>query len=158
MAAVHNNLYPRANFAPKRTIKYGGKPESTETETITWQFHRLDMEHKLWGWNKLNADDLNEILSALKSFEGLTWAKLKEQAGGKKNGTNHHSIYMDDFSKEAKTRISDLHLEEYDELFSLRIKNTTRLYGIRDGRALKLVWHDPHHFQGSPKAAYLIPK
>ena len=29
--------------------------------------------------------------------------------------------------------------------FSLRLTATTRIYGIRDRRALKLLWYDPHH-------------
>lgn len=38
---------------------------------------------------------------------------------------------------EVQDRVSDL--------FSLHIDGKTRIYGIRDGRALKLLWYDPDH-------------
>lgn len=138
---------------PGRQARAKEDPGSTEAQTPAWQFHRCDEEHGLWGWGKLSPEKRQRIISGhLVHFEKLTWAKLKEQAGGRSTGTNHHSLQIENFSPEAKARLSELHLEDYDELFSLRLMNTIRLYGIREGRVLRFVWHDPHH--GSTRAAY----
>lgn len=136
---------------PARQIKTGGDPDSTEKETIAWHFRRLDKEHLDWGWNKLKAPQWKDILNHLVSFEGLTWARLKEQSGGRRIGTNHHSMEISKLPQETRKRWTDLRLDDFDTIFSLRITNTLRLYGVRDGRVMQLVWHDPHH--GSKRGA-----
>lgn len=104
------------------------------------------MDHKLWGWNKLTPKLwFRQILPALKAIEGMTWASLKGAAGGRAQGTNHHSLSVDECTKTARDRLVVLRLDDYDQIFSLRLANTVRIYGIRDGRALRIIWHDPYH-------------
>jgi hypothetical protein len=132
-------------------------PGSTETQTPAWQFHRCDESHHLWGWGKLSPSDRLEIISThLIHFEKMTWAAIKQQCGGRKRGTNHHSLSIENFTRTAQARLTELGLDEYDELFSLRLGNMVRLYGIREGRVLRFVWHDPHH--GSANASYPTSK
>lgn len=130
---------------PSRQIKTGGDPESTEKDTIAWHFHRLDRVHEDWGWDKLRAPQWKDVLRHLVSLEGLTWASLKQQAGGRRAGTNHHSLELSALPNETRKRWAALRLDDFDTVFSLRISNTLRLYGVRDGRVLQFVWHDPHH-------------
>jgi hypothetical protein len=156
MAIPTANRQPRSQEFPARQVKNGGDPDSFDKETIAWQFYRQDRLHLKWGWDKLPAKDWRQILAELKSLEGLTWAKIKEQAGGRKNGTNSHTLEMKDFTKDARDRITDLHLDQFERLFSLRLKNTLRLYGVREGRVLQLVWHDPFH--GSSNGCYPTKK
>lgn len=143
-----------ASFTPpSRQPRATEDPGTTETQTPAWQFHRCDEPHHLWGWGKLSPEDRLGIISThLIQLEKMTWAAIKQQCGGRRRGTNHHSLPIDNFTRAAKTRLAELGLEEYDELFSLRLMNKVRLYGIRDGRVLRFVWHDPHH--GSANAAY----
>lgn len=122
-------------------IKTGGDPASFDVQTIAWQFHRLDDPHEYWGWTKLQPKHWREILQHLRSFEGLTWAKIQDQSGGRKHGSNSHPLSIEELCKSAQQRLIELKLDDYDSIFSLRINNTLRLYGIRDGRVLKLVWH-----------------
>jgi len=144
---------PKFKNAPDdRKIKAGADPESLDKQTIAWHFHALDREHKDWGWDKLKAHQWKDILRHLISFEGMTWAALKQQAGGRRRGTNHHSLDVVGFNKTAQDRLKHLKLDDYESLFSLRINNTLRLYGIRDGRVLRLLWHDPFH--GEKKGCY----
>jgi len=155
--APYQGQAPKSSVQPHtQEIRQGGDPSSFETQTISWHFHRLDQDHDLWGWAKLKARDWKFILSELMSLESMTWAKLKEVAGGKKHGTNHHSIPTGKFCKRARDRLAEIHLDDHDEIFSLRLSNTLRLYGIRDGRVLRIVWHDPHH--GSTNGVYPIKK
>jgi hypothetical protein len=146
MAFDKQHRHPKTGATPQdRQIKLGGNPESMDAETIAWQFHRMDSKHDHWGWDQLHAPIWKQILQHLKTFEGLTWAKIKETAGGKKHGTNHHSLKIDDLNANAKKRIKELHLEQYDKVFSLRLANTIRIYGIRDGRVMRLLWYDSSH-------------
>ncbi len=141
----------KSQQVPTRQIKTGGDPDSLDKETIAWHFHRLDTPHADWGW-QIRPSDWRGILAHLQSFEGLTWAALKQQAGGRKHGTNHHSLQLEEFSAAARARLTQLHLEEFDSFFSLRINNTLRLYGVRDGRVLQLVWRDALH--GTRRGCY----
>lgn len=136
---------PKAQDIPSRQIKTGGDPESLDKETLAWHFHRLDNPHADWGWHQLQPVHWRNVLDHLIAFEGLTWAQLKQQAGGRNHGTNHHSLPISELAAGAKHRLSELHLDEFDSVFSLRISNTLRLYGVRNGRVLQLIWYDPHH-------------
>jgi hypothetical protein len=107
----------------------------------------MDTQHKDWGW-QLNPEVWAGILTSLKILEGLTWAELKAAAGGRRVGTNHHSLTITQLNPTAQKRFAQLKLDEYDKVFSLRLANTVRLYGIRDGRVLRLLWRDPHHGSG----------
>jgi hypothetical protein len=126
-------------------IRAKENPVSTEHQTPAWQFHRCDEEHSLWGWSKLAEGKRLEIIKLLHDFEKMSWNEIKKAAGGRSSGTNNHSLPIDGFTKEAQKRLQQLKLDDVDELFSLRLNNTLRLYGVRDGRVLRFIWHDPHH-------------
>lgn len=151
MAVPPNQRHPtfKETVGP-RQIKTGGDPSSFDKETIAWQFFRLDRSHALWGW-EIPASQWKDILRHLVSFEGLTWANIKEQSGGRRRGTNHHPIEISKFNRSAQNRLEELGLDDYETIFSLRITNTLRLYGIRDGRVFQIVWRDPYH--GSTQGA-----
>jgi hypothetical protein len=147
MPSDRQHRHPKLGATPEeRKIKTGGDPESLDKETITWQFHKLDQDHQRWALGiNTPARVWREILRKLISFEGLTWAKLKEQCGGRRRGTNHHSLGIGELNAEARKRIGVLHLDQFDKFFSLRLTNTVRIYGVRDGRAMCLLWYDPYH-------------
>lgn len=148
---IASNLKPAS-----REVRSKEHPGSTETQTLAWQFHLCDFAHNLWGWQKLSYEEHLKILQLFCSLEKITWAELKRQAGGRTHGTNHHSLPVAEFAKTARDRLQELKLDDYSDLFSVRLNNTIRIYGIREGKALKLIWHDPYH--GSEKGAYPIKK
>jgi hypothetical protein len=120
--------------------------ESVEKQTPAWQFHRVDRDHEKWGWNRLGAEGLWELLHGkLADFESMTWAEIQRAAGGRSHGNNSHFVEVKDCCKEARDRLLDLRMDDTDEVFSLRLTGTLRLYGIRDGRVLRFIWHDPEH-------------
>jgi hypothetical protein len=152
---MSKNKRPSKDYSPKNKPVVSDPPENSEVMTPVWQFHRCDKDHENWGWNKIGCDELKSLLKSLASLEGLTWAQIRAQSGGRDHGTNSHFLRWEQFSKDAQDQLKELKLEEYqDQLFSLRIENTLRLYGIREGRVLKFVFHDPHHERGNPNAAY----
>lgn len=66
-------------------------------------------------------------------------------AGGKSKGTNSHPVKCKDLSKKAQKRLEEIGQDDVAELFSLRLTGIKRIYGIRSGRALKLLWYDRNH-------------
>ena len=85
------------------------------------------------------------ILPKLQGFESMTWAEIMSAAGGKSKGTNSHPVKCKNLSRNAQKRLKKIGLNDVSELFSLRLSGTVRIYGIRDGRALKLLWYDRDH-------------
>lgn len=75
----------------------------------------------------------------------MTWAQLMQAAGGKKHGTNSHFVPLNNLSSDARSRLLEIGQGDVDGIFSLRLTGTKRIYGIRDGRALKLIWYDDDH-------------
>jgi hypothetical protein len=145
---------PKVAKSPNEREIKSPSPENFDKQTLAWHFRRLDWEHANWGFNKLKPTEWRDLRDSLSSLEGLTWAALKEQCGGrgKRGGTNHHTLEIDELCGAAQGRFTELRLDDYEEVFSLRLTNTLRVYGIRDGRVFVMVWHDPHH--GTKNAVY----
>lgn len=75
----------------------------------------------------------------------MTWGELLKAAGGRKNGNNHHQIDVAACCDEAQRRLQALHLDDIDQLFSLRLTGKWRLFGMKDGRVLRFLWCDQEH-------------
>ena len=75
----------------------------------------------------------------------MTWADIMMAGGGRARGSNNHAVQVENLTSPAKSRLTQISQDDVAELFSLRLTATTRIYGIRDRRALKLLWYDRHH-------------
>lgn len=125
----------------------GVNPASHDMQKISWQFSRIDKDHERWGWSKLEAQACWEMFTSgqLLNIETMTWQDIKSASGGRTNGTNSHSIPVDQLSKEAQARLTELKLDDQDAIFSLRLTGTLRIFGFQAGSAFKVLWHDPDH-------------
>ena len=133
-----------ADHKQPRTLQ-GGEPTQHDRETIVWAFSILDQEGP-WGWRTAAAQAWwREILPKLQDFESMTWAEIMRAAGGRARGNNNHFVQVEKLTRQAKQRLVEINQDDVSELFSLRLSATTRIYGIRDRRALKLLWYDRHH-------------
>ena len=123
----------------------GADPALHDRETIVWAFGIVDLEGP-WGW-RTEAGRVwwSEILPKLQDFESMTWEEIMRAAGGRTRGNNSHFVSVEKLTRQARERLAAVGQEDVSELFSLRLTATTRIYGIRDRRALKLLWYDPHH-------------
>jgi hypothetical protein len=79
---AHKKL-PTWKTPPKgdKQVKFGQDPESTDAQTIAWQFHRRDKNHQDWGWDKLGNDGLVGMIDQyLCHLETMTW--VNQRASG----------------------------------------------------------------------------
>ncbi len=103
----------------------------------SWQIGFIDNEGK-WSWSNVDKETLiNEILPKLKSFETMYWKEIFNR--------NSHEVSINQISKEAQKRLQELHQEDIENLVSLRVTGSKRIWGIKSGNTLKLLWWDPHH-------------
>ncbi|MBU0558787.1 MAG: hypothetical protein KJ799_07025 [Bacteroidetes bacterium] len=87
----------------------------------------------------------SQIFPKLKHFEERTWGSIEREQYGAKGKSKHHSVEVSKIIKEAQKRLSDLQLDEFDELFSLRITGKIRIWGIRQCSYLRVLWIDLEH-------------
>lgn len=101
-----------------------------------------------WGWG-LNSNSSrrwwSRIFPKLKELENLTWAQLALPSGDKKRGNHHHSIPVEKLNPKAQRRLREIGQNDTDDLYSLRLSNKERIFGIREGRVFKILWYDPNH-------------
>lgn len=118
------------------------KEESYYKQTPLWSFKYLDNSYDKW-----QIESTQELLSELKSYEGLTWQDIMSASGGKRkgNGSNSHYIAISEICREAQQRLIAIKLDAEDTLFSLRIGSKKRLWGLLRSRAFEMIWYDKNH-------------
>lgn len=117
-------------------------PNGYLSETPKWAFKMCDMEHPKWAVKTSAFGE--KILPKLASFEGLTWSEIQSASGGRSHGTNSHFEKVTDLIKEAQNRIIELNIHT-DDVFSLRLSGTERLYGTLSDGIFNIIWYDPKH-------------
>lgn len=136
------------------TVRSAIDPESYLKQTPVWRFSDFDWE-SAWGYDSCAhvVTKLREhIEQHLASFETMTWDEILKASGGRRQGNNSHEIERDKFKPEVEKRLKDRSVLA-DTLFSLRLDAGTRLYGVREGRCLRVVFFDPFH-KDKEKCAY----
>lgn len=121
-------------------------PESYLNQTPVWRFSDFDWESD-WGYGCCvqHGEKIRvHIEQHLASFETMTWDEILKAAGGRSNGNNSHEIARDKFKASVEKRLRDRKILA-DSLFSLRLDAGTRVYGVREGRCLRIVFFDPFH-------------
>lgn len=115
-------------------------------QTPVWSFEVLDIKGQ-WGWDndEVKSQLWTEIVPKLQNFETMTWAEISQVAGGRRRGNNHHHVGVEDLTREAQKRLSEINQDDVDGIFPFRLAGRKRIYGIREGRVLKLLWYDPFH-------------
>lgn len=135
----------RKKKQPKQTYKPSMEktPKAVEsvaripTSSFSWRIHEIDLDGK-WGW--LNAELqclLQTIIPKLHDYESMTWAEIE--------GSGSHFIDTDTICKGARDRLEEINKDDSEELFSLRISARQRVWGVRSGTQLNVLWWDPEH-------------
>ena len=125
-------------------------PESTYHRRPAWKLGLIDFAGP-WNCEKIDSKEcLLRIHNALKDFENKTWAEINDRK-------NNHPMPVHQLSREAKKRLTEINLDEYDTLYRLTISNKERLWGILDQEYLSIVWWDPNHtvYMGMPGTVFI---
>lgn len=137
------------NIPSKQAFSQYKNPLSYETENPSWSFKRISKEY-MWLFNSEdllshnnNIADPKCVLAKLSSFEGLTWREIKVQTHDRGRSSNHFIEDLSKLCKPAQKRLKDLKID--GNLFSLRLENTTRIFGILESKTLEILWYDTKH-------------
>jgi ribosomal protein L20 len=125
----------------KVAVDYGKNPKIARfpqsPQNLAWSFALLD-ENGPFGWDQCHSHEKYfEILKRKKNFESMTREELKN--------TKSHSIETYKLSKAARDRLEELQLDDFEELFSLRINSANRFWCIAHENVMRVLWWDPNH-------------
>lgn len=140
---IPKNIQSEQKYSKK--VRQDNSVGARESLTICWQLGKIDWKGHWGNLSSKKLDFRQLIVGLISHLETMTWAEIYGASGGRNRGNNHHPIEISSLSKKAKKRLKDIKLEDVDSIISLRINSRERLYGIRDGRALQLLWYDPWH-------------
>lgn len=128
--------------------KRGDQAVSWDRETVVWRFRKFDFRG-YWGLAALQRDGTSfDVLleTYLRHFESMTWAEIKRASkSGRSRGSMHHAVDTDKLGKQAKNRLAELKYEDWGVIFSLRLDQKRRLFGMRDQNVFEVLWYDPSH-------------
>jgi len=83
---------------------------------------------------------MHDIRIKLSNFETQTWKDIITRSQN-----HHHFMPVTKICESAQNRLSALHLEDTDALFSLRLSGAERIWGLLDNGILLVLWWDPFH-------------
>jgi hypothetical protein len=97
---------------------------------------KMDMDGK-WGWSTFDPRHLKEFLSRLLDCQKLTWQELRQ------NGS--HCVQTSQIVSDARKRLQVLQLDDWEELYSLRLAGKPRIWGLKEVGIFWILWWDPNH-------------
>lgn len=128
----------------KNTPVIAEDPNKYKKRHPIWSFSGFRCDDEDWGVGtkgktKVNDELLPDILRSLKSFEGMQWGEIEKQTHDRGKSSNHW-ISRDRLSKMTQNKLKQEHLDDIEELYSLRLNNMRRLLGVREGEVFVLYW------------------
>jgi hypothetical protein len=124
-----------ANPNPQKQARYQ-EPRLDDGHPLAWRFSSSDKGGP-FGWLIQTDSKFREIIEKLYEFEGKNWNEITE--GGS------HLIPVDQLSKSAKDRLVEIRKDDLDELMSLSLTGPNRVWCIRNGHIMRVLWWDENH-------------
>jgi hypothetical protein len=119
-----------------REVRLDQNPQAYRTQKPSWRLGTLDKGGPwcYWTATQKHVDDLHGRLS---SFESMTWAEIEKAPSC---GPIERSV----LGVQAQKRLEEIN-NPAERLVKLRIGKSERVWGIREGATLKVLWWDPEH-------------
>ena len=127
----------KKQYRPEGKHSHQPRKEKPRTlPTIRFAFSRLDIGGR-WSFRALRHDDVLLLCAKLPVLATFTWQQLVEQGS--------HRVETARLTRAANERLRDLGLDDFDELYSLRLEGGPRIWGPVVEGVLEMVWWDPLH-------------
>ncbi|MCA2378613.1 hypothetical protein ATU3C_17805 [Agrobacterium genomosp. 3 str. RTP8] len=121
---------------PQKKPKFHSDP-SVKGAPIVWRFSHADKGGP-FAWTALaDPAEFFEVIGKLAEIETVSENDLM-RAGS-------HPIPLHSLCKDAQDRLVELQHDDLDELFSIRLKGTMRVFCIHHANVMRILWYDPEH-------------
>ncbi len=131
--------FPKVAATPEPRRSPTAAPPNYNSEHPSWRISKIEMVNP-FGWQEIGRAALEDVRAKLSNFESMTWNQILVEAR-----KQNHSIPVWDLCQEAQARLETIGLEDTEEVISLRLSGKERVWGIRQGAALLVLWWDPDH-------------
>lgn len=141
---IHSPVETQKKASSSYTPRPQKKPKipsitSSNKQHPSWRFLRIELADP-FGWNKIKSGKIHDIRKRLQSFETMTWNEILI-----KNKKHNHTVSLESLCRQAKDRLTELKLDDIDELVSLKISSMERIWGIKQQAVFLILWWDPDH-------------
>lgn len=105
------------------------RPDDVYSQKLKVSLRLLDFNGP-FGWSKAETNHFQKALARIKELEGLTWREILVV-----QRKWNHPIPVEQIAAEAQTRLSELNLDQYDEVTGFRVESAFRqILGYSSGR------------------------
>lgn len=133
---VRQATFPKEQKTPR--ISRNNNPQQSGSHTPSWRFDAVDFDGPWCPRRTLPSGDFwGDVLPRLQAFERMNWTQI-ESAGS-------HAVPIGNLIPGAQRRLEEINQIDIDSLFSLRVSGRKRIWGIRFGSVLRMIWWDPEH-------------
>lgn len=121
--------------------------EAIDDLTISWHVGVIDRDGPWgppseYGWNGIDKQIIFDvIIPKMKSFETMRWGDVIGMGPRKP----FHSTPTAGLCPRAQKRLRKINMDDTDSLFSVKFGSRERMWGIKTGNTLKILWWDPEH-------------
>lgn len=140
----------RKKFPEEKKKSLKGISFNRGKEKFQWDLAKCEWDDE--GWNSDKVTELRcfseKIIGKLKEYETQTWSQVESASGGKSPGHGNNNHFINGVNLPKKNRrvfIAKRYMDDYEEVFSLRLSGTERLIGIVDMAKFYVLWYDPDH-------------
>lgn len=137
----HRDKRPVAALSPSsgKTPTAVSDPTEYRSRKIAWRVGKIDLAHAKWGGKIITGTDWwQKLHGRLKNLESMTWAEIEKDR-------HSHAFEVRHLCKDAQDRLLELKLQTIDTLYQIHVNGPGRLWGIREGALLSILWWDPNH-------------
>lgn len=138
---------PGVGAEKTRPVRLRGIHGETDNGHPLWRVSFLDLDH-MGGWSwRIDEEGLRKILKFLSDMERLTWTEVRAQiaASKKRSGAKHKFIPSVNLCALARRRLTELELDDFEQVFRFRLGNMERLWGMFHEGVFYPIWWDPAH-------------
>lgn len=113
-------------------------PVPWRDDNPSWRIAKLELLGP-YGWMEVDAGKLLDIRQKLANYESMTWKEIL------KDHDHNHDVAVHRIESDARKRLDAIGLGTLEEIFRLRLTGTERVWGLRIGSVLHIIWWDPDH-------------
>lgn len=132
----HDQKQPRAFSSPSASKTPRATSTPSEQCRLDIRTDQMDMDGP-WGWHNFDPLHIKDLIQKILEYQKMTWQELRPQGS--------HLIYVATIIPEAQKRLRALKKDDTDQLYSLRVTGSKRVWGIKENNILWLLWWDPEH-------------
>jgi hypothetical protein len=128
-----------AETSGEKTPKTASEKPLYTDDKAAWRVSKIQLIDP-YGWHDLNPTEITRIQLKLATFERNTWKELFVR-----DAKWNHRISSGDLKCPVAKAWMKAHMPDQPYLWTLRLSNTERVWGILSERAYLVVFWDPEH-------------